>query len=125
MNEPVAANTRRLPPRLRFELIFASVCLAFGLFVLPAAIFGVGNLLLGPYGAGAGLGTFYLDFFADLATPSGRTWLIALGPLALLWILRLLLRTGRAAKSSDDAPQQTSPPRVPESTRVEPKVTLD
>jgi len=125
MTEPVAASPRRLSPRVRFELIFASVCLAFGLFGLPAAIFGVGSLLLGPYGAGAGLGTFYLDFFADLATPSGRAWLIAFGPLALLLVLRLLLPFGKSAPPADSASQQVTAERPTEATRVEPKVTLD
>jgi len=123
--EPVVATSRRLSPRVRFELIFASVCLALGLFVLPAAIFAVGTLLLGPYGAAAGLGTFYIDFFADLATPSGRAWLMAFGPLVLLLVLRLLLPR-RKSTPPDGAASQRVPLEQPvEPLRVEPKVSLD
>lgn len=74
--------------RLRFELIFASLWLAFGLFLLPALIFWVGTLALGSYGENAGLSTFYIDFFADLADASGRAWLLALGPVVLIYLLR-------------------------------------
>jgi len=38
--------------RIRFELIFGSVWLAVGLFLLPAVIFWVGIAMLGPYGEG-------------------------------------------------------------------------
>ena len=55
--------------RVRFEVIFASIWLAVGLFVVPATIFAVGGALLGPYGDNGGLGSFYGDFFGDLAEP--------------------------------------------------------
>src|ERR1044072_2244977 len=98
MNQPVvepgaapldAADNRRRS-RIRFELIFTAVWLLIGLIVLPAAIFSVGGSLLGPYGDNGGLGRFYGDFFGDLAEPSVRAWALALGPLVLISILRLI-----------------------------------
>ena len=88
-------------PRLRFELIFASIWLAVGLFVLPAPIFAVGGALLGPYGENGGrLGRFYGDFFGDLAEPSVRAWAIALGPLVLISLLRLVF-AGRRSRAAE------------------------
>lgn len=114
-----AAGDEQRRRRLRFELIFASAWLAFGLFVLPALIYAVGNVLLGPYGpdqggADAGLGSFYGDFFGDLAELSGRTWAIVLGPLLLVTLVRALF-FGMAASSpdQDDAAQAGGHERSP------------
>ena len=112
--------------RLRFELIFASICLAFGLLVLPALIYGVGVLLLGPYGESAGLGAFYADFFGDLVAPTGRAWALVLGPLVLISVLRLLfLDIKPRPPEEDEAPQAPRAPASREQARVEPRVSLE
>ena len=101
--------------RLRFELIFASAWLAFGLFLLPGLIFWVGGVLLGTYGdTGAGASTFYIDFFGDLADLSGRAWLIALGPLLLIYSLRAVFIGARpkTSRPSDDIDAEEPPPIV-------------
>lgn len=123
----VAGNRYRR--RARFEAIFASIWLAIGLFVLPAAIFSVGGALLGPYGDNAGLGRFYGDFFGDLAEPSLRAWAIALGPLALISVLRLIFAgAGRPPEPPPAASHDSSPAprRSPEDARrVEPRVSAE
>lgn len=105
---------QRRTRRLRFELIFASAGLAFGLFVLPALIFWVGAALLGPYGEKAGLSTFYVDFYGDLAEGSGRTWIIALGPVVLVYLLRAVFIGVRpknvGATDTDDFLSEPPPP---------------
>lgn len=128
--------------RLRFELIFGSLWLAFGLFLLPALIFWVGNLALGSYGENAGLSTFYIDFFGDLADASGRAWTIALGPLALIYLLRAVFIGVRPKQPTDldeempaaarrtDAPvhKESKRPaaRTPgKASRVEPRMGAD
>lgn len=117
------------PSRLRFELILASLLLAFGLFVMPAVIFGVGISLLGPYGPGTTsgtLGTFYGDFFGDLATGSVRTWCLVLGPLFLISVARLLFI--RRPEEPTETPAEVAPRRAPKAQvdrRVEPRITLD
>jgi hypothetical protein len=133
--EPPAADTdapevagNRYRRRVRFEAIFASIWLAIGLFVLPAAIFSVGGALLGPYGDNGGLGRFYGDFFGDLAEPSIRAWAIALGPLALISVLRLIFAgTGRAPEPPPASQDSSSAPRrSPEDARrVEPRVSAE
>jgi hypothetical protein len=124
--------------RLRFELIFASLWLAFGLFLLPALIFWVGGALLGAYGEDAGLGAFYVDFFGDLADLSGRAWVIALGPVLLMYSLRAVFIGARAKPSGEPGDDEPPPPAVhraparkqakPQATRasrVEPRMGAD
>ena len=114
--DELSADERR-SRRLRFELIFASLGLAFGLFVLPALIYSVGAALLGPYGEKAGLSTFYVDFYGDLAEGAGRAWLLALGPLALIYLLRAVFIGVRAKKVEatdiDEPPYESRRPAPP------------
>jgi hypothetical protein len=133
-----AYDAPRTQSRLGFELILGSALLAAGLFVVPAGVFLVGQALLGPYGdaaAGtdaAGIGTFYANFFGDLASASGRAWALALGPLVLVsWIRLLFLRRRADAHDESDAPPPPSrqpPPRLaprPQASgrRVEPRIS--
>jgi hypothetical protein len=114
--------------RARFEVIFASIWLALGLFLLPATIFLVGGALLGPYGEDGGLGRFYGDFFGDLAEPSVRAWAIALGPLVLISLLRLVFAgIGRGPQEAQaEADRPATPRRTAEEVRrVEPRVSGD
>ena len=124
---PVVAGNR-YRRRVRFEAIFASIWLAVGLFVLPAAIFSVGGALLGPYGDTGRLGRFYGDFLGDLAEPSIRAWAIALGPLALISVLRLIFAgAGRDAAPPPAAQDPSIPPRrsAEDARRVEPRVSAE
>lgn len=123
---PPAPDTPSHPNRLRFELIVGSILLAFGLFVLPGLVFWVGSTLLGPYGKEAGIGTFYGNFFGDLASGVGRVWALALGPLIIIELIRLLfLRRSAPTTHDDGAPPQRTPRSVTDSRRVEPRVSLD
>jgi hypothetical protein len=76
---------------LRRELITIGLCLCTGLLLVPLAIWLVGTRLLGPY-ANGGLWNLLGDFFRGLASGSSAFWVVALGPYAALWILRLLRR---------------------------------
>lgn len=138
MNSPVAEPPappsdasdlgNRYRHRARFELIFASIWLAIGLFALPALIFAVGGALLGPYGDNGGLGRFYGDFFGDLAEPSPRAWSIALGPLLLISMLRLVFAgAGRGPSEPQTPADRSAAPRrtSEEARRVEPSVSTD
>jgi hypothetical protein len=118
----------RYSRRARFEAIFASIWLAVGLLVLPATIFFVGGALLGPYGDDGGLGRFYGDFFGDLGEPSVRAWAIALGPLVLISLLRLVFAgVGRGPQEPQAEPERPAAPRrtAEEIRRVEPSVSAE
>jgi hypothetical protein len=114
--------------RTRFELVFASLWLAVGLFAMPAIVYSVGSGLLGPYGENAGLGRFYGDFFRDLAQPSLGTWTLALGPLVLVTLVRLVfvgVRGKREAPPAQTPPAPKAEQKPRPNPRVEPRVTLD
>ncbi|HTP39821.1 MAG TPA: hypothetical protein VMI92_09640 [Steroidobacteraceae bacterium] len=72
------------------ELLRLGIALVLGCVIVPALIWWVGKLILGPYAHG-GLLALWGDFFAGLAHASFPFWLVALGPYALLWLLRLWL----------------------------------
>jgi hypothetical protein len=128
--ERVAEESGDVRPRrrLRFELIFASILLAGGLFALPAAIFAVGSRMLGSYADDRGLGRFYADFFGDLAEPSVRAWAIALGPLVLISLIRLVFLgtpPRRAQESEPAATQNEEESPEPAHRRIEPRVGVE
>ena len=124
-DDVVAGSPQRR--RVRFEVIFTSIWLLFGLIAMPALIFAVGGSMLGPYGDNGGLGRFYGDFLGDLAEPSVRAWSLALGPLVLITILRLIFAgAGRAPDKPQEEDRPASPRRTAEDhRRVEPRVSTD
>jgi hypothetical protein len=125
---PSDGTGNRYRRRARFEAIFASIWLAVGLFVLPATIFFVGGALLGPYGDDGGLGRFYGDFLGDLAEPSVRAWAIALGPLTLISLLRLVFAgADRGPQAPQAEPDRPAAHRraAEEVRRVEPSVSAE
>lgn len=79
----------RLPRRLRKELILAAVLIAVGIAVLPAAIYQVGQRLLGEYSTeGAGVLHLYGQILRDMGAGRPAAWLLVLSP----WLGILLLR---------------------------------
>jgi len=128
------ANDTPTPPgsRLRTELIVGSILLAIGLFLVPPVVYLVGIKLLGPYGNNsAGLSTFYGAFFADLASGAPRTWILALGPLLLISLVRLIYigvgtkQSAQEERSEDEPPPppRQAQPAVKDRRRVEPRIS--
>lgn len=77
------------------ELIWLLGTLFTGLLILPAMVYVVGVRLFGAYkgsGPAAGITAFYGDFAQDLVTAHLSSWTVALGPLVLTYLLRLILR---------------------------------
>ena len=119
MNQASQSTASNLPAssiRWRKELVLAGVGIGVGLLVLPALIYLVGILILGAYGGGPHIGSFYGDFFRNLFDGAGRTWFIALGPFLLLSLIRLIfwpwrpkLPANQQGPSGDLA--QPTPPR--------------
>lgn len=72
------------------ELIILLAALGVGAFPGPMIVFLVGQASLGPYGDGAGLATFYANFWIGLARADQIPWLMLLAPYLLLQWLRLL-----------------------------------
>ena len=89
-----------LTPRARRELLVLGGALLCGLFVMPLLVWVVGNRVLGPYTHGqnthAGPLALLADFLTGLVHGSAVFWAVALGPLLLLLLLRLVLAAVRA-----------------------------
>jgi hypothetical protein len=101
--------------RWRTEAVLAISCIAVGLLVLPALIYLVGVPLLGAYGGGPHIGSFYGDFLRNLGTGVVRSWFILLAPYLLISLLRLIFRPwGR--KLPDNQPGPSAKPAQPRTT---------
>ena len=75
-------------PTLTFEAVTLGLALLVGLLVMPALIFLAGRYTLNPYGNG-GVFSLYLDFFKGLLEPRASCWVVLLGPVVFLSLLRL------------------------------------
>ncbi|MBV8496712.1 MAG: hypothetical protein JO361_08020 [Gammaproteobacteria bacterium] len=99
------AGTRM--PRARRELIASGTALLCGLVLMPLLIWVAGNRVLGPYTHGqnprAGPLALLADYFVGLAHGSAVFWVVALGPLLLLWVLRLFMALLRVRPGSRGA----------------------
>ncbi len=87
-------------PRPQRELVIFGLALLCGLIGMPFLIWFAGSRVLGPYthGQNAHAGPFALvaDFFLGLVHGSGVFWAVALGPAALLLLIRLFVALMRA-----------------------------
>ena len=102
---PDAHDARR--HRLRKEGTLAGSCLGIGLIVLPGLIYAFGSKVLGAYGGGPHIGSFYGDFLRNLASGTFRSWLIVLMPYAMVLALRLIFRPQLPPTPSDPAIART------------------
>lgn len=80
-------------PRILKEAFLALALIAVGLFLLPAMIYLVGQLLVGEYDGG--MGAFYLALADSLSTGNAFAWLLIASPYLIVQLLRLWLRLGR------------------------------
>ena len=95
---------------LRREALLLAIFGGFGLFMLPALVFLVGQQLLGPYRPEGGMGTFYGDLYGHLASGSQWPWLLVTGPWLTIQLLRLLwLPISRGTRRVPDAVEQNAP----------------
>jgi hypothetical protein len=82
-------------PRARRTLILSGAALLFGAFGMPFLLWLVGSHVLGPYTHGqnthAGPMALLGDFLVGLGHGSAVFWAVALGPLVLLLLVRLLV----------------------------------
>ena len=89
--------------RLQRELIVYGVALGCGLILMPFLIWSVGSRVLGPYTHGdnphAGPFALFADFWVGLLHGSAVFWIVALGPVLAILLLRLFLGLLRAIPS--------------------------
>lgn len=81
--------------RLKREAVIAASGLAFGLFVLPAAIYWVGKQIFGDYSTDGGMGALAEQFWSDLLGLEPAAWVLLLSPYAIAQLGRLVRRLWR------------------------------
>jgi hypothetical protein len=74
------------------ELIIGAALFAFGFFVLPLAIYWVGQKLIGDYAPDAGALTLAESIWADLLSFRLAAWLLVLSPYCVVQLIRLARR---------------------------------
>lgn len=82
----------RLEPRK--ELVTAVLLLVFGVAILPALIYLVGTLVVGPYEDGSGISGLYGKLFQALIEPQAAAWLLILSPYVVVVLLRAVIALG-------------------------------
>jgi hypothetical protein len=104
------------------------VALLFGVIGMPLLIWVGGNRLLGPYthdqSTHAGPAALLQDFLIGLTHGSAVFWGVALGPAALVLLVRLFIRLVRATPGGErEAPstRPAGPPRPPAVSRRAPR----
>jgi hypothetical protein len=99
--EPLARARRSLAAQSPFrrELTYLGLALLAGLFVIPLLTWLVGSRVLGPYSRGTEVHNSALallaDFFAGLAHGYLVFWVVALGPVVFLALIRSLFALWR------------------------------
>lgn len=87
-------------PGTRRQLLFLGAALALGLFVMPFLIWVAGSRVLGPYAHGqdthAGPFALLADYYLGLFHGSAVFWAVALGPVALVLLIRGFVMLWRA-----------------------------
>jgi MFS superfamily sulfate permease-like transporter len=78
------------PRRDKFWLLAA---LLFGVLALPFLVHLTGVYVLGKY-AGGGAAAFFGDYLRGLVTLQWYSWVLALGPLLIVALWRMLFRQG-------------------------------
>ncbi len=86
---------------LKREILIAIVLLAIGLAALPAAIYLVGQQIMGPYESEAGLTGLMDHIWADLTAGAPQAWLLVLSPWLVIQTARLAMRIGRRRRSRE------------------------
>ena len=74
----------------RQEAILFLATLLFGLFLLPAAIYLVGQAVFGDY-SGTGIAEFYGRIYSGIGTGNGAIWFLVLSLYLGLQMLRLTI----------------------------------
>ena len=82
--------------RVKNEAILAGLLLALGLFVLPVAIYFVGQQIIGEYEGGGVIG-LVLALWSALVRADAVAWILVLSPYLVVQLLRLTWKIWRWA----------------------------
>lgn len=71
------------------ELVWAGSLLGFGFFVLPGAVYLVGQTIVGEYPADGGVLALALNIWADMARGNPLALILVFSPYGIVQLLRL------------------------------------
>jgi hypothetical protein len=77
------------------ELLIAALFFGVGFFVLPLAIYWVGQALIGEYAAGAGALSLAEQIWSNVLSLDPSAWMLVFSPYIVLQLCRLIRRTWR------------------------------
>lgn len=77
------------------EVTIGVLMLAFGLFVLPVAIYAVGRQLIGDYSADSGVLSLAEQIWIDLLSLRPAAWILVLAPYVTVQLARGVRRVWR------------------------------
>lgn len=86
--------------KLKREGLLALALLAFGLVALPAAVFWVGQHVVGQYGDGGGSWDLTRAIWLAMLQGQIAAWALVLSPYAVVQLLRLTYTAWRARKAA-------------------------
>ena len=81
--------------RWKRELIIAAAIFACGFFVLPVAIYWVGQRIIGDYAPNAGMLDLAEQIWSDLLHLEPASWMLVLSPYLIVQLVRLVVRLSR------------------------------
>jgi hypothetical protein len=81
------------------ELTIAAAMLGFGLFVLPFAIYVVGQRLIGEYDPSAGVGALYEHIWIDFLSLRAPALILIVGPYVTVQLIRGIRRVWRRRRA--------------------------
>lgn len=81
------------------ELTIAAAMLGFGLFILPFAIYVVGQQLIGEYDPSAGVGSLYEHIWTDFLSLAAPAWILVVGPYVTVQLIRGIRRVWRRKRA--------------------------
>jgi hypothetical protein len=92
------AESRTPDSRLKRETIIVAAGLAFGLFVLPFAIYIVGQRIFGEYSPDGGLLLLVEHIWSDLLAREPSAWALVLSPYVVVQLGRIVKRLWRVPR---------------------------
>lgn len=81
------------------ELTIAAAMLGFGLFILPFAIYIVGQQLIGEYDPNAGVASLYEHVWTDFLSLRAPAWILIVGPYVTVLLIRGIRRVWRRKRA--------------------------
>lgn len=80
---------------LKREALLAAILLGLGLFILPPAVYWVGQQIVGDYESDAGLLGLVGQIWSDFFSGAPAAWLLVASPYAFVQLLRLAIHVKR------------------------------